>query len=142
MYVCMYVQQWIQSDSSHVSNPTVKQSTPLPHKILQTTLLYSCCHFQSGVQSDVNIVRFWSSLTQEGTEVTGTVWEVFKLDTNTLLCTNVNAYWHYSANRISAWRNGAQLQSYMGKLFIRSRDMAGVTLRVGVIVVCIVIRHM
>jgi hypothetical protein len=91
------------------------------------------------VDSDVNIVRFWSSLTQEGTEVTGTVWEAFKLDTNTLLCNNANAYWLYSANRISGWRNGAQLRSYMGKLFIRSHNMAGVILRVGVIVVRIVI---
>ena len=89
------------------------------------------------MESDVNIVSFWSSLTQEGTEVTGTVWEAFKLETNALMCTNVNAYWHYSANRMSGWRNGAQLRSYMGKLLMRSHDMAGVTLRVGVIVVCI-----
>ena len=89
------------------------------------------------MDSDVNIVSFWPSLTQEGTEVTGTVWEVFKLDTNTFLCTNVSAYWQYSANRISAWRKGAPLRSYMGKLLMRSHDMAGVTLRVGVIVVCI-----
>ena len=87
--------------------------------------------------SDVNIVSFWSSLTQEGTEVTGTVWEVFKLERDTLLCTNVNGYWQYSANRTTAWRNGAPLWSYMRKLPIRSHDMAGVTLRVGVIVVCI-----
>ena len=89
------------------------------------------------MESDINIVSFWSSVTQEGTEVKGTVWEAFKLETNTLLCTNVNVYWHYSANRISAWTNVSQLRSYMKKLLMRSRGMAGVTLRVGILVVCI-----
>ena len=89
------------------------------------------------MQSDVNIVSFWSSVTQAGTAVTGTVWEAFKLQTNALMCSNVSAYWHYSADRTSGWRNGAQLRSYMGKLLMRSHDMAAVTLRVGVIVVCI-----
>ena len=87
------------------------------------------------MDSDVNIVSFWSSLTQEGPEVTGTVWEAFTLETSAVRCTNASAYWHYSANRMSGWRNGAQLRPYMGKLLMRSHDMAGVTLRVGVIVV-------
>lgn len=89
------------------------------------------------MDSDVNIVSFWSSLTEEGTEVRGTVSEAFKLQTNTLSCTNLNAHWHYSTRRKGGWKNFAQPPSYMDKLLMRSRDIAGVTLRVGVLVVCI-----
>ncbi|GFG33183.1 hypothetical protein Cfor_01144 [Coptotermes formosanus] len=91
-------------------------------------------HLQAGVDSDVNIVSFWSSLTEEGTEVRGTVSEAFKLQTNTLSCTNLNAHWHYSTRRKGGWKNFAQPPSYMDKLLMRSRDIAGVTLRVGVLV--------
>jgi hypothetical protein len=89
------------------------------------------------MDSDVNIVSFWSSLTEEGTEVKGTVWDVFKLETNALSCTYLKAHWHYSTKRKSGWRNAAQLPSYTDKLLMRLHDIAGVTLRVGVLVVCI-----
>jgi hypothetical protein len=89
------------------------------------------------VASDINIVSFQSTLTKEGVEVTGTVWDVYKLGVDTPLCTNTNAHWHYAPNGRSDWEMPAQLPSYMGKLLIRSQNMARVTLRVGIIVVSI-----
>lgn len=104
-----------------------------------------CCahdlHFQAGLDSDVNIVSFWSSLTDEGIEVEGTVWHAFKLQTESLSCANLNAHWHYSANRLSRWQKTSPLPSYTDKLLGRSRDMAGITLRVGILVVCIRLSH-
>jgi hypothetical protein len=80
--------------------------------------------------SDVNIVSFWSTLN----EVTGVVWDAYKLGADAPLCTNLNAHWHYAPKR-SGWGMITRLPSYMDKLLTRSHNMARITLRVGVLVV-------
>ncbi|PNF26908.1 hypothetical protein B7P43_G15113 [Cryptotermes secundus] len=89
---------------------------------------------QAGLASDVNIVSFWTQLTGRGTEVIGAVWDAYKLGGGSPLCTELIARWHYSPERRSGWGKLPQLQSYMDKMLVRSRYMAGVTLKVGVLV--------
>jgi hypothetical protein len=84
------------------------------------------------VGSDVNIVNFWSTLD----EVTGVVWDAYKLGAGAPLCINLNIRWHYAPKK-SGWGTLAQLPSYMDKLLTRSHNMAEITLRVGILVVSI-----
>ncbi|XP_021931955.1 glutamate receptor ionotropic, kainate 3-like isoform X3 [Zootermopsis nevadensis] len=106
----------------------VMESGYEPHKTGYTTHT-RFQHLQAGVGSHVNIVSFWSTLN----EVTGVVWDAYKLGADAPLCTNFNAQWHYAPKR-SGWGIFTQLPSYMDKLLARSHDMTSVILRVGVIV--------
>lgn len=91
---------------------------------------------QAGLASDVNIVSFWSQFTGHGTEVTGAVWDAYKLEADGPFCTELSAHWHYSPEG-SEWGKLPQLPSYTDKMLLRSHYMVGVTLRVGVLVVSI-----
>jgi hypothetical protein len=62
------------------------------------------------------------------------VWDAYKLGVGGPLRTELSGRWHYSPQR-SGWGTLPQLPSYSHKMLLRSRHIAGVTLRVGVLLV-------
>ncbi|KAJ4443322.1 hypothetical protein ANN_04990, partial [Periplaneta americana] len=89
---------------------------------------------QVGVDSDVNAVDFLCTLTEEGTEVRGVIWDVYKLGEDAPLCLKNNVQWHYISSKTSSWEMSSHFPSYMDRLLFRSHNLSGITLRVGVLV--------